>query len=226
MNDEEKLKQRSTTDVSRNEHAEKLDKGLRWCADPDTLAKHTAETATNSGNFGKPTTGERGALLTLRAQRPEAHRRSQAADHDQGAAQGLGQPMVQGEVQDQEAEAKHKLQRQIELEGLVLEYKETADPRMRRRKGGQGRQHLGAKLQARPGAPHFVDLYKAPEAEIMAEKREVERLSQRSNGGMEGHARAIQARAALEVALGLTERNCKPEEHDEQLVPTRGHMEV
>ena len=75
------------TDVSRNEYAGKLDKGLMWCADPDRPAKHMAETATNSGNFGKPTTRASG---TLQAEGSETHRGSQAAGHDQEAAQGPG----------------------------------------------------------------------------------------------------------------------------------------
>ena len=39
------------TDVFRNENAGQLDKGLMWCADPDTLAEHMAETAANSGKI-------------------------------------------------------------------------------------------------------------------------------------------------------------------------------
>ena len=39
-----------------------LDKGLVWCPEPDTLAKHMAETVTNSGLFGKPMTVEQGQL--------------------------------------------------------------------------------------------------------------------------------------------------------------------
>ena len=60
------------TDVSRNEYAGKLDKGLTWCAKPGTLAEHTAETATTSGNFGEPTLGERGLLEPHGAERSEA----------------------------------------------------------------------------------------------------------------------------------------------------------
>ena len=55
---------------------------------------------------------------------------------------------------------------------------------------------------------HFVDLYKAPEVEIMAQKRELESLS---HAAMKhgGHARAAMARATLEMALELTERKSK-----------------
>ena len=64
------------TDVARNEYAGKLDRGLMWCVDTDTLAKHMAETATNTANLGEPTIGDRRLLEPhelndLRAARPE-----------------------------------------------------------------------------------------------------------------------------------------------------------
>ena len=64
---------------------------------------------------------------------------------------------------------------------------------------------------------HFVDFCKAPEVEIMAEKRELANLS---NAAMKhgGHSRTGNAPATLEMALELTERTSKPEEYDEHLV--------
>ena len=64
---------------------------------------------------------------------------------------------------------------------------------------------------------HVIDLYKAPETELMAEKSELENLS---HGAMKngGHARAVEARATLDMALEHTKRSCTPEEYDEQLV--------
>ena len=46
------------TDVARNEYAGKLDRELMWCVDTDTLAKHMAETATNTDKLGEPTIGD------------------------------------------------------------------------------------------------------------------------------------------------------------------------
>ena len=51
----------------------------------------------------------------------------------------------------------------------------------------------------------------------MAEKRELENLSRAAMWNGE-RARARQARAALEIALELAKRNCKPVEYDEQIV--------
>ena len=62
------------TDISRNAYAGKLDKELMWCADPDTLAKHMAESATNSGSLGQSKMGGAWASRTQRPSRPEAHR--------------------------------------------------------------------------------------------------------------------------------------------------------
>ena len=48
---------------------------------------------------------------------------------------------------------------------------------------------------------HVIDLYKAPGTQIMAEKSELENLP---HGAMKngGHARAAEARATLDMALG------------------------
>ena len=64
---------------------------------------------------------------------------------------------------------------------------------------------------------HFVDLHKALETEIMDETSELENLS---HGAMKngGHARAVEARATLDMAVEHTKRSCIPEEYDEQLV--------
>ena len=73
---------------------------------------------------------------------------------------------------------------------------------------------------------HVIDLHKGLETEIMAEKSELENLSHGAlkNGG---HARAVEARATLDMALEHTKRSCTPEAYDEQLVTRKSvHLDL
>ena len=109
------------------------------------------------------------------------------------------------ETEDQELRAKHKRQRQIELKDWSWNSKKQQTRVYVDEIVDKGGNIWGPDAWPDLVHQHFVDLYKAPLVEIMAEKRELE-----SSAGAAikqgGHARSAEARATLEIALELAER--------------------
>ena len=109
--------------------------------------------------------------------------------------------------------AKHKLQRQVELKDWSWDTKKQRTRVYVDEMVDKDGNIWGPDAWPDVVTKHFVDLYKAPGVETMAEKRELENLSfaAMKHGGQ---AHTAQARACLEMALEITEKNSKPEEYD------------
>ena len=196
------------TDVSRNAYARKLDGRLR-CAELDTLAKHMAESVTHCGRFGKPKTGgsTTGNFATWgSARRPSPWRQPRSSAEPWADCGSMISGRSNGCVQNTNFTNRSSSRT---VHGMARNKKPVCT--LIKNGGNIWEPDDWPDLVH----PHFVDLYKAPESDIMVEKRELESLSHAAmrHGG---HARATQARAVLVMALEPTERKCKPEEHDEQ----------
>ena len=92
-------------DMSRNAYAGMLDKGLVWCAEPHTMARHMSETATNSGRFGKPKTGEQGLLEPSDLHDLKFIEAALPLATTKPAAKSPRHTVVQAETKDQAAES-------------------------------------------------------------------------------------------------------------------------
>ena len=99
-----------------------------WCTEPDTLAKHMAQTVINSGLFGKPMTVEQGQLgpsdlhdlKFIEAAWPLATTKQQR--------RAPGRLWFKEKRRIKRLEAKHKIQRPMGLQALVVERQDAAKP--------------------------------------------------------------------------------------------------